>query len=135
MSSKPGFEVKLDQPYQQALETLTTALKTEGFGVMTTIDVRATLKEKLGEEFRPYAILGVCNPPLAHQALSHNAEVGLMLPCNVTVEAAPVSGTIIRIADPAMMLGVGEFASDPVLASVADEARTRLMRVAAALAK
>ncbi len=112
---------------------LTDALKLEGFGVLTRIDVHATLKEKLGKEFREYAILGVCNPPLAHEALSHKAEVGLMLPCNVTVEADPAGGSIIRIGDPEAFMKSGGFDQDPVLKKVGAEARQRLKAVADAL--
>jgi uncharacterized protein (DUF302 family) len=134
MSDPIAFEVRLPDPYDRALERVTAALKTEGFGVLTRIDVHTTLKEKIGADFRPYAILGACNPPLAHRALSHDAEVGLMLPCNVTVEAAPDGGgSIARIADPRVMLSTGRFAGDSALAEVASEARTRLERVAAAL--
>ena len=74
MSESLGFKVHLDQTYEQAIEAITAALKGEGFGVLTRIDVRATLREKLGEDFRSYAILGACNPPLAHRALSHDAQ-------------------------------------------------------------
>jgi uncharacterized protein (DUF302 family) len=128
-----AFEVTLAQPFDRAIETVTAALKAEGFGVLTRIDVHATLKEKLGVEFRPYAILGACNPTLAHKALSHYAEAGLLLPCNVTVEASG-PGSVVRIADPDVMLSVGGMDQDPALRSVATEARTRLARVADALA-
>lgn len=127
-----AFEVKLTEPYAEAIETVTTALKSEGFGVLTRIDVHATLKEKLGADFRPYSILGACNPTLAHRALSHYAEAGLLLPCNVTVEADG-SGAMVRIADPDVMLSVGGMDQDPALRSVATEARVRLSRVAEAL--
>jgi uncharacterized protein (DUF302 family) len=131
-----AFEVALDVEYDQAIERVTAALRAEGFGILTRIDVHTTLKEKIGAEFRPYAILGACNPPLAHRALSHDAEVGLLLPCNVTVEAAPAgSGSIARIADPRMMLAADRFAADETIGAVADEARARLLRVAAALRK
>jgi len=134
MSEAIAFEVRLPDAYDRALDRVTAALKTEGFGVLTRIDVHTTLKEKIGAEFRPYAILGACNPPLAHRALSHDAEVGLLLPCNVTVEAAPDgAGSIARIADPLVMLTVGRFARDPGLAEIAAEVRGRLERVAAAL--
>ena len=82
-----AFEAKLAQPHDRAIETVTAALKSEGFGVLTRIDAHTTFREKLGVEFRPYSILGACNPPLAHRVLSHRAEAGLLLPCNVTVEA------------------------------------------------
>ena len=120
-----SFDVELDQPYEQAIDSVTAALKAEGFGVLTRIDVHSTLKEKLGAEFRAYSILGACNPVLAHRALSHKAEAGLLLPCNVTVEAAG-KGSIVRIADPDVMLSIGGMDQDPTLRSVASEARTRL---------
>lgn len=125
-----SFDVHLDQPYDQAIDALAAALKEEGFGVLTRVDVHATLKEKLGAEFREYSILGVCNPPLAHRALSHRGEAGLMLPCNITVEADPSGGSIIRIADPDTFMKSTGFDQDPVLSEVGTEARARLMRVA-----
>jgi uncharacterized protein (DUF302 family) len=129
-----AFEVHLRDGFDGAIEKVTAALKTEGFGILTRIDVHTTLKEKLGAEFRPYAILGACNPPLAHRALAHNAESGLLLPCNVTVEADPAgSGSVARIADPQVMLASGGLQNDEVFAEVAAEARRRLQRVAAAL--
>ena len=128
-----GFEVHLDSPYDEALEKVIAALKAEGFGVLTRIDVKATLKEKLGEDFRPYVILGACNPPLAHRALSTEGVVGLMLPCNVTVEADPQGGSLAQITNPEMMMQVGALENNPALQEVAAEARARLERVAAAL--
>lgn len=128
-----GFNIHPDEPYDQALEKVKKALKDEGFGVLTSIDVKATLKEKLGEEFRRYTILGACNPPLAFRALSHSAEVGLMLPCNVTVEEDPQGGSIVRIIDPVTMLQGSGMVEDPVLKEVADEAHMRLKRVAGSL--
>lgn len=127
-----AFEVKLAMPYAEAMDTVAAALKAEGFGVLTRIDVHATLKEKIGADFRPYSILGACNPTLAHRALSHYAEAGLLLPCNVTVEADG-AGSVVRIADPDVMLSVGGMDQDPALRSVATEARVRLSRVAEAL--
>lgn len=133
-SASLGFVIPLDLPFDQSIERLTVALKAEGFGILTRIDVHTTLKEKLGEDFRPYAILGVCNPPLAHRALSAEAEAGLMLPCNVTVEANPDgNGCIVRIADPAVMLQIGQMSANPILAEVAGQARQRLERAAEAL--
>jgi uncharacterized protein (DUF302 family) len=129
-----GFTIHIPQPYEQALEIVAAALKTEGFGVLTRIDVRATLKEKLNVDFRPYAILGACNPPLAHRALSTDASVGLMLPCNVTVEAALDGGTLIKIANPEAMMMVGELADNEAIRQVAAEARGKLERVAKTLA-
>lgn len=128
--SELGFEVKLPLSYAESLEKVTAALKTEGFGVLTQIDVQSTLKQKLGEDFRPYAILGACNPPLAHRALSQDGSVGLMLPCNVTVEETSDGGALVRIANPEMMLQAGELKENAALREVASEARSRLERVA-----
>lgn len=130
-----GFEVQLDKPYNDALDIVIAALKVEGFGVLTSIDVKATLNEKLNVDFRPYIILGACNPPLAHRALSTESEVGLMLPCNVTVEANGESASIIRIANPEVMLEVGSLNDHDELKDVAREARIKLERVAEAIAQ
>ncbi len=128
-----AFEVTLPLAYEEALDRVVEALKTEGFGVLTRIDVHDTLKEKLGVEFRDYCILGACNPPLAHKALSHRPEAGLMLPCNVIVEQGD-EGTLVRIVDPGAMLSAAGFQDDEVLASVGQDAEGRLRRVADALA-
>lgn len=133
MSDEIGFEVQLEMPYEKALQNVIDALKTEGFGVLTRIDVHATLQEKLGVEFRPYAILGACNPPLAHRALTEDAVVGLLLPCNVTVEYNTDLSTLVRIANPEVILQVGSLQNNEVVADVAKEARTRLERVAQSL--
>jgi len=130
MAKEIGFEIHLDHSYDQSVNLVTEALKSEGFGVLTSIDVRATLKKKLGEEFRPYVIIGACNPPLAHKALSQDPSVGLMLPCNVTVEAVEEGGSIVRIVNPEMMMKVGSLESNLVMVEVAEEARIRLERVA-----
>jgi uncharacterized protein (DUF302 family) len=127
-----AFEVPLSLAHEPAIARVTEALQAEGFGVLTRIDVKNTLKEKLGVEFRPYAILGACNPPLAHRALSHDPRVGLVLPCNVVVEQTP-GGSLVRIGDPDAFMGIGDFVSDPELKEVAAEARRRLARVADAL--
>ena len=133
MTQEIGFEVHLDLPYEAALEKVIAALKMEGFGVLTRIDVQATLKEKLGEDFRPYSILGACNPALAHRALQTDPVVGLMLPCNVTVEADPLGGSLARIANPDIMLGVGGLEHNEALQEVATTARVKLERVAESL--
>lgn len=125
-----GLEVKVAVPYEQAIEKVTAALKEQGFGVLTSIDVQATLKQKLGVDFRPYTILGACNPPLAHRALSADLDMGLLLPCNVIVYAVE-DGAVISIADPLVML---KLADNPALNEMAQEARARLERVVAALA-
>lgn len=125
------FRTHLDLPYVQAIEKVTAALKEEGFGVLTEINVKATLKQKLGEDFRRYVILGACNPRLAYQALNTELEIGLMLPCNVIVyEDEEESGSVVSIVDPIAMLGV---VPNPALDDVAQEARMRLQNVVAAL--
>jgi uncharacterized protein (DUF302 family) len=133
MTNEIGFEIKMDQPFEEALERVVAALKAEGFGVLTRIDVKATLKEKLGEDFRPYMILGACNPPLAHRALTTDAVAGLMLPCNVTVEATPDGCSTVRIANPELMMTIGSLEENEAIREVANDARIRLERVAGAL--
>lgn len=135
MNEELGFEIRSNLPYEQAIEQVITALKNEGFGVLTRIDVKATIKEKLGIDFHPYTILGACNPPLAHRSLKLEPWVGLMLPCNVTVEQPPNGGSITRIANPETMMKVGLPGSNPELEQVAREARSKLERVANALAQ
>lgn len=133
MSAELGFEATLELPFDAAIEKVTEALKAEGFGVLTRIDVHDTLKKKIGADFRPYAILGACNPQLAHRALSTRADVGIMLPCNVTVESAGAERSLVRIADPQVMMTVGSLGTVDVLREVGGEARSRLIRVAEAL--
>ncbi|MCC6675414.1 MAG: DUF302 domain-containing protein [Thermomicrobiales bacterium] len=118
-------------PIAAALEATTAALKTEGFGVLTSIDVQATLKEKLGESFDPYLILGACNPALAHRALSTDGDMGLLLPCNVTLHETN-GKTTVSIIDPVAMLAAA--GGNPAIDEVAKEATARLSRVAKALA-
>jgi len=133
MDTKFGFGKPVDLGFDEAIETVTEELEKEGFGILTEIDVQATLKKKLGEDMPPYRILGACNPPLAHKALSNRPDAGLMLPCNVIVEEQG-GGTLVRIVDPAAMMQAGGLAGDPVLEEVGGEAEKRLKRVAAALA-
>ncbi len=128
-----AIELRLDAPFETALEQVTEALKEEGFGVLTRIDVHDALKEKIGVDFRKYTILGACNPALAHKALSSRPDVGMMLPCNVTVEDDGQGGSIVRIVDAANMMAAGGLQDDPVLAEVGGEAAIRLQRVAGAL--
>ena len=133
MSTELGFEVRISLPYAEAIEAVTGALKAEGFGVLTRIDVKATMKEKLNADFRPYVILGSCNPPLAHRALSADAQVGLMLPCNVTVEELPDGSSLARIVNPIMMMNAGSLGENPELVEVAQVAYDKLSRVAQSL--
>ena len=127
-----AYEVQLSMPYEKAVERVVDALKDEGFGVLTRIDVHNAFKEKLDVEFRKYSILGGCNPTLAHKALSSRPDAGLMLPCNVIVEESG-DGSLVRIIDPAAMMQAGGFAGDPVLKEVGGEAEDRLIRVASVL--
>lgn len=124
-----SMEVKISQPYDKAIELVKSALKQEGFGVLTEIDVRATMKTKLDKDFRPYAILGACNPPLAFKALNSQPEIGLLLPCNITVESIDEGKSIIRFLNPKTMITLGEFGINTALVEVADEAQERLKRV------
>ena len=126
-----GFLTRLPLAYEAALEKVTATLKTEGFGVLTSIDVKETMKKKLEVDFRKYTILGACNPPLAHRALSAVPEVGLLLPCNVIVYEDG-DETVVNIIDP---LSMTDFIQNPALDPVADEARQRLKRVTEALQK
>jgi len=125
-----GIERRLDVPYEQAVEKVAAALAGEGFGVLTEIDVKATLRKKLDVDFRRYVILGSCNPQLAHRAFGEEIDIGLLLPCNVIVYEADGGGSVVSILDPLAMMG---FTGNPALEPVAREARERLDRVAAAV--
>ncbi len=120
-----GITAKLNLPYAEAVEKTKAALKEEGFGVLTEIDVKKTLKEKLGVDSESYVILGACNPPLAHRALSSDPFVGLLLPCNVIVYQEG-EGAVVSAIDPVFMLTGLE---SPVLEEVAREVRPKLERV------
>jgi uncharacterized protein (DUF302 family) len=124
-----AYLVTLDLPYEHAVQRVTAALKEEGFGVLTEIDVKATLKQKLDVDFRKYVILGACNPQLAYKALSTERTVGLLLPCNVIVYEED-GGSVVGILSPIAMMDVTD---NPDLDPVAREAQERLKRVAAAL--
>lgn len=125
-----GIYVRLAIEYETALTKTIEALKVEGFGVLAEIDVKDTLKKKLDVDYLPYKILGACNPPLAHRALSSAPEVGLLLPCNVTVRQLNNGVVEVAMIDPLMMMGVIQ---NPALKPIADEARARLERVAQSL--
>ena len=122
-----GLRVVLNAGFDQAIERATAALKTEGFGVLTSIDVKATLKQKLDVDFRRYTILGACNPPLAHRGLTAELELGLLLPCNVIVYEDGPGRSVVSAMAPAAALGV--VGNNPELAKVAGEADQRLRRV------
>ena len=116
--------------FDEALDRVTAALKQEGFGVLTHIDVAETLKTKIGVDFRPYVILGACNPVLAHQALSADDNIGLMLPCNVVV-AALEDGCEVSVVRPHAMMDIADAAE---IRDVADQAQAKLERALAAIA-
>jgi uncharacterized protein (DUF302 family) len=128
--NKIGTHVGLRGDFESVLARVIEALKAEGFGVLTEIDVKDTLKKKLDIDFRPYKILGACNPPLAHRALEADPEVGMLLPCNVTVSQTGENEVQISLVDPLAMLGIID---NPALRAVAEEAGAKLQRVAKAL--
>ena len=125
-----GFRVDIPLPYEEADTQVRDLLQAEGFGVLTEIDVRATLREKLDVDFPRYVILGACNPPLAHRALQAEPAVGLLLPCNVVVAERAEGGSRVSFMDPVAVL---DMIDNPDLWPVAAEARERLKRVAEAL--
>lgn len=129
MAESLGFEVELPLAFAAAKDATRDALKTEGFGILTEIDLQAAFKEKLGREFRPYAILGACNPPLAFAAVTADPSIGLLLPCNVTVEAMDARRSLVRIIDPQAMLSSAPGGLASELKRVADDASERMARV------
>lgn len=130
MNIKYGFGKTVPMNFERAIDEVTEALKAEGFGVLTDIDVQATLKKKLDEEMPPYRILGACNPPLAHQAIINEASIGLLLPCNVVVRQEENGTVHVEFMDPAAVLNLVDNAA---VAELAGEVKSRLKRVLEAL--
>lgn len=127
-----SHDLRLDCGHEEAIERVTDALAEEGFGILSRIDVHDKFREKLDVEFRPYTILGACSPALANVALGARPEIGLLLPCNVTVEESE-GASFVRIIDAERMMEMGGYADDPDIAPVGREANERLERVAEAL--
>jgi len=130
MDTKFGFGKPVDLGFDEAIETVTEELEKEGFGILTEIDVQATLKKKLGEDMRPYRILGACNPPLAHQAVTAVPEIGLLLPCNVLVREDDQGKVHVSFMDPGSVLGLVD---NPDVVPLAEQVKAKLERVLSAL--
>lgn len=129
-SASYGIRKVLARPFDEVLARVPAALQSEGFGILTEVDVRDTLKKKLGVEFRRYRILGACNPPLAHRALEAELEVGLMMPCNVVVYEEGTDRTAVVAVDPLQTMAAH---GDPVLRELATAVRTKLEKALAQL--
>jgi uncharacterized protein (DUF302 family) len=125
-----GFTTTLDTTFDEALQKTIDALKAEGFGVLTEIDVKATMKQKLNADMPPYRILGACNPPLAHKALQAEPDIGLLLPCNVIVREEAPGRVVVGFLDPETMV---QLVGRDDVRPVADEAKQRLQRACQAL--
>jgi uncharacterized protein (DUF302 family) len=125
-NTRYGLRTAISVPFERAVELATAALKAEGFGVLTTIDVQQTLKQKLDRDFRKYVILGACNPPLADRALHAELEVGLLLPCNVIVYEDSPGRSVVSAMAPIAALGI--VGNNKELETIAEEADARLRR-------
>ena len=119
-----GIAKTLDAPFDEALARVPTALAAEGFGVLTEIDVQATLKKKLDVDFRRYRILGACNPPFAHRALQHSLDVGMLMPCNVIVYETDDGKTVVSAVDPVQTMAAQ---ADPAVRPIAEQVREKLL--------
>ena len=124
-----GFSKTVDMPYEQVIEKVTAELKKEGFGVLTSIDVKDTLKQKINVDFKKYVILGACNPPIAHRALQEEEDLGLLLPCNVVVYEKE-NKTRVSIFDPMVMTWIME---NDNMKPIATEVQEKLQRVLKAI--
>ncbi len=120
-----GMEKTFDRGFDEVLAKVPEALKTEGFGVLTEIDVQATLKKKLDVDFRRYRILGACNPPFAHKALQHSLEIGMLLPCNVIVYERDDGKTVVSAVDPVETMAAQ---ADPAIRPIAQQVQEKLRR-------
>jgi uncharacterized protein (DUF302 family) len=125
-----GHHIEIAGPFGEALERVQAALKAEGFGVLSDIDIQKAMKEKLGKDMPAYRILGACNPPLAHQALQADANIGLLLPCNVTVREGENGRIVVGFLDPQTMV---QLTGNEAVRTVADDAAARLQRAREAL--
>ncbi len=122
-----GLKREVDLAYEDTVARVRNELGTEGFGVLTEIDVRDTLKQKIDVDFRPYLIIGACNPPLAHQALSNDTDIGLLLPCNLVVyQAEQPDRSVVAAIDPVTQLSI---AGNDDLGPIANDVKARLTRV------
>ena len=130
MNTQYGFGKAVPMDFERAIDAVTEALKTEGFGVLTDIDVQATLKKKLGVDMPPYRILGACNPPLAHRAITAEPSIGLLLPCNVVVRQEETGAVFVEIMDPNAVLNLVD---KPGITDLAYEVREKLERVLKAI--
>ena len=127
-----SYNAELKTGFDEAIEQVTEALKEEGFGIISRIDMHTTFKEKIDKEIPPHTILGACNPGLAHKAVTALPEASLMLPCNVTVQQEG-DGVVVRIVSPEAMMATAGLDDNPAVKEVGEEANVRLLRVAEAL--